>query len=83
MAAKDPLTILGDMGEFASKSDVPKLEFRMRVSPSGTFLAGTNGITSFRPSSSKMVVAVSRITFQSVQMSSTVVWAEVTVNLIT
>lgn len=82
MAAKDPLIIFGDIGELASRRLVPKWAFRSLVSASGTLRAGTIGI-SFASSFASIARAVSLITAQSVQISSTVVWGEVTVNRMT
>ena len=47
IAAKEPLTILGDMGEFASRSEVPKLGFFL-VSRGGRGAFGQLvGVTNF------------------------------------
>ena len=84
IAAKEPFTILGDIGELAKRSEVPKLLFRFFVSPSGTFLGINIGIGSVLASSSESImVAVSFISCQSLQISSTVVCGDVTVNRIT
>lgn len=82
MAAKDPLTIFGDIGELARSKDVPKWAFRSLVSANGTFLAGTIGI-SLTSSLARTALAISFTIAQSVQISSTVVWGEVIVNRIT